>query len=274
MTPQAVLTELLDRVVSRQGEAVRIGNDELRTWPAETVAALKSAQLLTKARPASSIVCPGCEQQCPMPVDVFPAEQGRPARAFIVCNKPEDMGRIRVELSTLEQWQLTGETLAGAVARLLGLTKPPQVESTGNRWTLGLLEGSEHKGTLTLSFENGAMLTLAGHSIPLTHALTLGKRGIVADKDALLRILDGDTQQPASGVGSPAWRKQQGKAAALARHNKPGGSRDKQDQMRTAWASGKYTSRDVCAERAGSALGMSFSAARKALRNAPEPKRT
>lgn len=64
---------------------------------------------------------------------------------------------------------------------------------------------------------------------------------------------------------------QLGKHAADTRHSKPGGSRDKRENIRTIWASGKYTSRDLCAEQECSALGMSFSVARKALRNTPDP---
>lgn len=55
------------------------------------------------------------------------------------------------------------------------------------------------------------------------------------------------------------------------RHSKPGGSRSKQEKIREIWASGKYSSRDICAEQECAALGMSFSAARKALRNTPDP---
>ena len=62
-----------------------------------------------------------------------------------------------------------------------------------------------------------------------------------------------------------------GKKAADHRHDLPGGSRDKQKAMRDAWASGKYTSRDICAEQECGALDMSLSAARKALRNTPKP---
>jgi hypothetical protein len=57
--------------------------------------------------------------------------------------------------------------------------------------------------------------------------------------------------------------------AADALHGKPDGSREKQGRIREAWASGKYTSRDRCAEEECGAIGMSFSAARKALRNTP-----
>lgn len=74
-------------------------------------------------------------------------------------------------------------------------------------------------------------------------------------------------------MGSPEWRTQTAKAAANARHDQPGGSRDRQRQIREIWASGKYTSRDLCAEQECAALTMSISAARRALINTPEPSR-
>jgi hypothetical protein len=64
---------------------------------------------------------------------------------------------------------------------------------------------------------------------------------------------------------------QRGKAAADALHSKPGGSRDKAEAIKAAWASGKYSSRAVCAEEECAALSMSFSTAVKALRNTPAP---
>lgn len=74
-------------------------------------------------------------------------------------------------------------------------------------------------------------------------------------------------------VGSPEWRKKNAKAAADALHDKPGGSRDKRRQIRAIWASGKYSSRDLCAEQECAALNMSISVARDALTNTPEPSR-
>lgn len=62
------------------------------------------------------------------------------------------------------------------------------------------------------------------------------------------------------------------KKAADARHNKPGGSRELKDKICKVWATGKYSSRDVCAEEEWAALGFgSFSTARKALRNTKDP---
>ncbi len=56
------------------------------------------------------------------------------------------------------------------------------------------------------------------------------------------------------------------------KHNKPGGSRDLAEKIRAIWASGRFTSRDICAEQEWEGLRFgSMSAARKALRNTPNP---
>lgn len=59
------------------------------------------------------------------------------------------------------------------------------------------------------------------------------------------------------------------KYAAKKRHEKTNLAKD---EMRKIWATGKYESRDVCAEQECANLQLSFSTARKALRNTPNPK--
>lgn len=64
------------------------------------------------------------------------------------------------------------------------------------------------------------------------------------------------------------------KKAVNARHDKPGGSRDKAAQIRAIWATGKYTTRDICAEEEYQSLGYkSFGAARRALQNTADPEK-
>lgn len=58
---------------------------------------------------------------------------------------------------------------------------------------------------------------------------------------------------------------------AEARHGGASGSRAKRLKIQAIWASGKYSSRDICAEQECAALEMSFSTARKALRGTPDP---
>jgi len=62
-----------------------------------------------------------------------------------------------------------------------------------------------------------------------------------------------------------------GRNGANAKHNGPNGKRSAKERIREIWASGKYSSRDLCAEQECAALEMSFSTARKALRGTPDP---
>jgi hypothetical protein len=80
--------------------------------------------------------------------------------------------------------------------------------------------------------------------------------------------------QPAAPVlGSSEWRIDNAKKAADARHNKSGGTREKRARIQEIWATGKFSSRNLCAEQECDAIGMTYDAARRALRNTPEPKR-
>lgn len=270
MTPQAVLTELLDRIAASHGERVLVGADELADWPAEAVTALQSEAVITRARPAVSTICPGCERECVMPVHT-PTGAGHAVGAFIVCDKRSDINRVSVPASRLEQWQASGDSIADSLARLLGLHRLGADTASEGRWEVGMFKGSKHAGPLVLVADGKLTLSIAGHFIPLASVMTLDEGGLKADKHVLLRELDGDDRPPSAGIGSPAWRTQHAKAAADARHNRPGGSRDKQKRIREIWATGKYTSRDRCAEEECAALDMSYSAARKALRNTPDP---
>ncbi len=62
-----------------------------------------------------------------------------------------------------------------------------------------------------------------------------------------------------------------GRLGANVLHSKPGGSREKRRMIQEIWKTGKYSSRDICAEQECAALDMSFSTARKALRGTPDP---
>lgn len=92
------------------------------------------------------------------------------------------------------------------------------------------------------------------------------------EADATLDRKSSQSKEPRTG--SVNWFARNAQAAANIRHDKPGGSRDKQAKIRAIWASGKYDSRDLCAEQECAALQMSISAARRALIGTPDPERT
>lgn len=79
-------------------------------------------------------------------------------------------------------------------------------------------------------------------------------------------ISDPDSPERAAKIA----RQSLAKLGAEALHSKPGGSREKKGKIQEIWASGKYSSRDICAEQECAALNWSYSAARRALRNTPD----
>jgi hypothetical protein len=189
MTPQAALIELLGRVGARQGAAVLINEDELSQWPAAAVAAMKSQRLLVKARPAVSVVCPGCERECVMRVHTMPAGP-RGLTSFIVCDKRSDINRVAVPISRLEQWQTTCDLIADLVAVLLGFSDSASTAADGNQWHIGVLKGKKNKSRITLLADDGLNLSLAGHTVPLIEVLAVEKNVLTLDKGELIRLVD------------------------------------------------------------------------------------
>ena len=68
MRPIDALFELLGRVGACNGDKVLVNDEELCQWPAVAIKTMKSQKLIMRARPASSVICPGCEYECVMPV--------------------------------------------------------------------------------------------------------------------------------------------------------------------------------------------------------------
>lgn len=75
--------------------------------------------------------------------------------------------------------------------------------------------------------------------------------------DLMAMIWDGDGKK----------RHEIAKHAAKFRHSQPGGSHDKQAQIRVIWKSGKYKTKIKCATDECENIGMSLETAKKALRN-------
>lgn len=95
--------------------------------------------------------------------------------------------------------------------------------------------------------------------------------GVEASRVAIMSKKNDVSVEDAIEEISRRARQSVARRGANAVHDKPGGNREKQNRIRSIWASGKYSSRAICAEQECAALGMSYDAARKALRNTPNP---
>lgn len=164
--------------------------DEVKDWPSGALDMLVTGGLLQPAQPMVTIECNGCEENCTMPVVVYPAQEDKPGRAFIACDKRDDMGRVHVDFRRMEQWQVTGELIAATLARLLGLSQPDTQAADGGQWSIGTLKGRKHNSPVTLQAGGSLTLALAGHIIPLVDVLTIEKNALTLEKAALIRLVD------------------------------------------------------------------------------------
>ena len=196
MTPLEALLELLDRVGASRDAAVLVSEEELSRWPAEAVRELKAKKLLQRASPAVSVVCPGCEQECVMPVHTPSAGAGT-AASFVVCDKRDDISRVAVSVERLRQWRASGAAIADVITGLLGLRSPDAGAISSGRWEIGMLKGRKHSSHIALIADGQLTLCVAGHTVALADVLTLDGDSFKLDKQTLIRFVD----KPVAGAG-------------------------------------------------------------------------
>ena len=190
------LAELLGQVGAARDGMIFVGDRELREWPQSAVAVLKAAGLLTAAEPASSVVCPGCERQCTMPVHkMFAAERG--ADVFVVCDKRSDTNRVPVSIEGLERWMGSGEAIAALLARLLKLQRRAGASSQPRRWEVGTFKGQTRSGHLVLTADDGLKLVLACHTFALEDVLSFKGKDLILSRQKLIECVD----DPVGGGG-------------------------------------------------------------------------
>jgi hypothetical protein len=192
MKPVEALIELLDRVGANHGAAVLVNDDELRQWPSEAVKAMKSQRLVTKARPAASVICPGCEQECVMPVHTVPATT-RSAVSFIVCDKRSDINRVPLSAGRLIQWQCDAELVCGFVAARLGVRRSDRQTANADLWEIGVATGNKRGQMLCLQANGGLTLVVGGNRVPLAELIAFCDGQYSLDGAMVRRMVDAAT---------------------------------------------------------------------------------
>lgn len=291
MSLDDVLNEIIE-CLSAQYDGV-IGWEQVRWWPKDAIEIFRNAGWMDAATSADSTECPECQEGGFSPVNPRMSPDGQLVAAYAVACHVH--GFVNIPPQQLRQWRIAEGQIAQWLAKSLNLKGKVEKDGAMNAFRLGTVQGNKRQAELYLDLNSPASVKASGHSLSLREIIFIENGKPTIDRPAILTMIDlppramskvakiakqRDKQPQNVGhkeeleVGSREWRKQNAKAAAHARHSKPGGSRDKQDRIRAAWASGKYTTRDICAEQECAALDMSFAAARKALRNQPDPKRS
>lgn len=137
MTITDLLHSILQRLDLNSSEALIVTADEAQHWPADGLDLLINWGLLTPTKPRTHLLCDGCEEQCIMPVEVIPKSGSKHKRAFIACDKREDIDIVPVEFSRLRQWRIDPNQWAALLARLLDTNQTPQILIQNRLWGLG-----------------------------------------------------------------------------------------------------------------------------------------
>jgi hypothetical protein len=170
MTPIDTVFELLGRVGANQGSAVLVNAEEFNQWPSAAVKAMKSQKLILKARPAASAICPGCEENCVMPV-YSPPTKGGVSSSFIVCDKRSDTNRVPVSSEKLMQWQCNVDSVSEFVASILDLRHPGLQTDSAGRWEIGMFSGERRRQMLCLEATGILTLVAGDNKIPLAELI-------------------------------------------------------------------------------------------------------
>lgn len=194
MMPEAVLVELLDRIGAHQGGAVVISAQELGAWPGAAVAAMKSQGLLTRARPATSAVCSGCEHECVMPVHVL-TDTAHGPEAFIVCDKCSDINRVPVPVARLEQWQSDAATIAQFIATDRSLRFNGTHADNDGLLQIGMAVGEKRTQMLCLRCDGDPALVAGSSAIPLAEAIQFQGGRYTLDPILVRQVVDAATDR-------------------------------------------------------------------------------
>jgi hypothetical protein len=216
MSPEDVLHALLDRLGATDGAAVLISDHELSQWPAVTVTALKAHKLIAKASPAASVVCPGCEDECVMPVHLVNYPTGR--AAFIACDRRSDVGRIPVPVVLLVQWQCTIDSLSGFIADNLNVHRRTNGPVNAEGWEIGIARGHKRSQMLCLKAEGELRLIAGGRAMPLTALIGYHDGAYAIDGAMIHQLVDAATTADPRYTPSNA-RREVGKLETQAMHD-------------------------------------------------------
>ncbi len=184
-------TLLAALATSKTGELV-FRKSQVLEWPKGVFDALLKDRVIKAVKPANSLDCDGCESNCFMPVHVLSGQEGKPSRAFISCDKPVNIGRVRVPLEKLLQWKFTGPLFASAVSRVLGMPSAPRPIGEGpvTDWNIGMIRGTGARGELNLHLGPNPCFEIVGHQKPVRELVTLTESGLEVNREELVWFAD------------------------------------------------------------------------------------
>lgn len=187
MTQGDVVRELL-QCLGTDGDST-IPWEQVRRWPKGAIDTFQDAGWLKAADLAETVECPGCEENCPMPVEIFPTDDGQAIRAFVAC-EDRNFGRVKIPPARLQQWRLTQGQLARWIADTLTLRFSGKRLDGGSLLELGLVSGEKRAQMLCLHTAGELALVAGSNRIPLVNAIQLIDGALSLDTDLIRQLVD------------------------------------------------------------------------------------
>ena len=191
MTFNDVLKELLG-YLRTSDHSVLIGWDATQQWPESALDKLLQAGMLTVASSAQSIECHACEKHCFMDVATPANTKDVSTRAFIVCEDADmqsQIGRVRIPLERLQQWQSSAKQFAQIIAGLLQLKDKINCQPGQLHIRLGMLKSPKGRCWVILN-SSDLSLVINQHSIQIDELLYFENEELVLDRARIDGLLN------------------------------------------------------------------------------------
>jgi hypothetical protein len=202
--PAQLLRALLTVLGANGRDALLITRSETAHWPPPFFNALLETALIRPAGSANIVVCPGCDHACAMNVNSDTHPQTGNSRAFIVCDRRDDMGFIGLDPCDLKQWLLSRRQLADFLVRNLSLT-PTGVSVDAPVIALGWKSSKRGRRHVCLQFEGTPQLSIDDGTIPLDQLIVWSGTAIEVDHE-IFRLIADQRPKPARHVRSSVRR--------------------------------------------------------------------
>jgi hypothetical protein len=190
MIPGNLIIDLLNNISANNGTSAFINEEELNQYPSAEVTALKLQKLILKAPPTSSAICNGCEENCTMDVHILAAEDNRPARTFVACDKRDDISRVPISLTKLTQWQCNADSVCDSIAFSLEIRRSTAQSTNPNQWNIGIFTGNKRSQMLCLQAKDELTIVAGSKTISLSDALEFKDDEYFINKIAIRQLVD------------------------------------------------------------------------------------
>ena len=181
-----LLTDLAERLGASRDDRILVQPDDLVGVGPEGVEILCHQGLLVPDEPARMVICDGCDRGCVMEVALAAGLGRATSRAFVVCDKRDDIGRVPVDAERLRRWQFPLERIAGVLAKLLDTDREPRRGVQSLVWDLGTIgSGKERVEVALASMPTGSK---ARHGLIVALCALDASEGAAIDLASLVRF--------------------------------------------------------------------------------------